>query len=145
MSVTQQVVRVSGGFAPMRRARAAWFGGLNGADYVWAIAFALPYIAIFLAFVVYPIAYGIWMGSDPALYSELFADPRYLMTVANTLLYVAIGVNLKMFLAFMMSGYFLRTRWWTKALLVIFILPWATPSLPAFISIHWFFNGQWGM
>ena len=25
------------------------------------------------------------------------------------------------------------------------ILPWATPALPAFISIHWLLNGQWGM
>ena len=36
---------------------------------------------IFLAFVVYPIGFGLWMGSDPALYRELFADPRYLTAV----------------------------------------------------------------
>ncbi len=50
-----------------------------------------------------------------------------------------------MFLAFMLSGFFMRKRWWIKALLVVFILPWATPALPAYMSIHWFFNGQWGM
>ena len=33
-----------------------------GADYVWALSFALPYIAIFLAFVIYPICYGLWLG-----------------------------------------------------------------------------------
>jgi multiple sugar transport system permease protein len=27
----------------------------------------------------------------------------------------------------------------------VFILPWATPALPAYMSIHWFLNGQWGM
>jgi len=54
-------------------------------------------------------------------------------------------VNLKMFLAFMLSGFFMRKRWWVKALLVIFILPWATPALPAYMSIHWFLDGQWGM
>jgi multiple sugar transport system permease protein len=118
---------------------------LFGADYIWALAFALPYAAIFVAFVVYPIAYGLWLGSDPALYEQLFSDPRYLTTVGNTLLYVGIGVNLKMVLAFLLSGFFMRKRWWIKALLVVFILPWATPALPAYMSIHWFLNGQWGM
>ena len=65
--------------------------------------------------------------------------------MVNTLLYVVIGVNLKMFLAFLLSGFFIRKGWWIKALLVIFILPWATPALPAYMSIHWFLNGQWGM
>jgi multiple sugar transport system permease protein len=54
-------------------------------------------------------------------------------------------VNLKMGLAFLLSGFFMRKRWWIKALLVVFILPWATPALPAYMSIHWFVNGQWGM
>jgi multiple sugar transport system permease protein len=145
MSVTQQAVAGGRAYAGTRPARRAFFGGLHGADYVWAIAFALPYTAIFFAFVVYPIGYGLWMGSSPALYDELFSDPRYLTAVVNTLLYVGIGVNVKMFLAFMLSGFFIRKRWWSKALLVVFILPWATPALPAYISIHWFLNGQWGM
>ena len=145
MSVTQQALAVGRSLAAPRTWRQAWFGGLHGADYVWAIAFALPYAAIFLFFVVYPIAFGLWMGSDLALYEQLFSDPRYLTTVLNTLLYVVIGVNVKMFLAFMLSGFFIRKGWWIKGLMVIFILPWATPALPAYMSIHWFLNGQWGM
>jgi len=146
MSVTQQTIAAGRRYTATRRsARHAWFGGLHGADFVWAIAFALPYTALFLGFVIYPIAFGIWMGSDLALYQELYSDPRYLTAVINTLLYVGIGVNLKMFLAFLLSGFFIRKRWWSKALLVVFILPWATPALPAYMSIHWFLNGQWGM
>jgi multiple sugar transport system permease protein len=145
MSVSQEALGGGRTLALRRPARRAWQGGLRGSEYAWAIAFALPYAAIFLAFVVYPICYGLWMGSDPALYRELFSDPRYLTSVVNTLLYVGIGVNLKMFLAFLLSGFFIRKRWWIKAALVIFILPWATPALPAYMSIHWFLNGQWGM
>ena len=145
MSVTQQAIAVGRAAAAPRLRRRAWYGGLQGSEFAWAIAFALPYIAVFFAFVVYPIGFGIWMGSEPALYKDLFSDPRYLTTVVNTLLYVGIGVNVKMFLAFLLSGFFIRKRWWIKALLVIFILPWATPALPAYMSIHWFLNGQWGM
>ena len=145
MSVTQQALTVGRAAAAARPQHRRWHHGLQGSEYAWAIAFALPYIAIFLLFVVYPIGFAIWMGGQAELYEQLFADPRYLTAVGNTLLYVGIGVNLKMFLAFMLSGFFMRKRWWTKALLVVFILPWATPDLPAYMSIHWFLNGQWGM
>jgi len=144
MSVTQQAL-TAGRAVGTRPLRHAWHGGLLGAEYIWAIAFALPYIAVFFAFVLYPIVYGIWLGAQPELYSQLFADPRYLTAVINTLIYVGVGVNLKMFLAFLLSGFFMRKRWWVKALLVVYILPWATPALPAYMSIHWFVNGQWGM
>lgn len=146
MSTTQQVGTLGPPLTASRRGRRTWLGGGPlGSDLAWAFAFALPYAALFLFFVVYPIGFGIWMGSDPALYRDLFTDPRYLTTVLNTTIYVVAGVNLKMFLAFLLSGFFVRKGWLTKALLVVFILPWATPALPAYMSIHWFLNGQWGM
>ncbi|HUB47189.1 MAG TPA: sugar ABC transporter permease [Acetobacteraceae bacterium] len=144
MSVTQQALS-AGRAVGLRTRRRAWHGELIGAEIVWAIAFALPYVIMFFAFVIYPICYGIYLGDQPELYAELFTDPRYLTAVLNTILYVGIGVNVKMFLAFLLSGFFMRKRWWIKALLVVYILPWATPALPAYMSIHWFVNGQWGM
>jgi multiple sugar transport system permease protein len=122
-----------------------WRGSLRGSEFTWAVAFIVPYVAVFVAFVVYPVLYGLWMGSHPALYAELFNDPIYRMTVANTLLFLAFGVNLKLFLALMLSGFFMRPGWWTKAMLLVFVLPWAIPALPAFISIHWMLNGDWGL
>ena len=47
--------------------------GTFGADKLWALAFT-PYVAIFVAFVIYPIGYGLWLGSDPASYRALFGD-----------------------------------------------------------------------
>src|SRR6478736_2763236 len=107
-----------------------WQGRLRGSEFTWAVAFVVPYIGVFLAFVVYPVFYGLWMGSQPSLYTELFSDPIYQQTVVNTLLFLAFGVNLKLFFALMLSGFFMRKGWWTKALLVVFVLPWAIPTLP---------------
>ncbi len=121
-----------------------WRGGLHGSEFTWAVAFVVPYIAVFLAFVVYPVCYGIWMGSDLNLYSELFSDPIYQNTIINTLLFLAFGVNLKLFFALLLSGFFMRPGLWMKGLLLIFVLPWAIPALPSFISIHWMLNGEWG-
>ncbi len=122
-----------------------WRGGLQGSEFTWAVAFTIPYVALFLAFVAYPVVFGAWLGSNPELYAELVDDPIYQRTVVNTVLYVGIGVNLKMFGALLLSGFFMRRSWWTKGLLLIFVLPWAVPALPSFISIHWMLNGQWGL
>ena len=67
------------------------------------------------------------MGSDPALYDRLFSDPRYLTMAVNTLLFVAIGVNVQMFLAFLLSGFFMQRSWWVRSLLAIYLVPWACP------------------
>jgi multiple sugar transport system permease protein len=29
--------------------------------------------------------------------------------------------------------------------MLIFVLPWAVPAIPTFISWHWMLNGQWGL
>jgi multiple sugar transport system permease protein len=127
---------------PRRQARRL---GLQGSEFTWAVAFVIPYVGVFLAFVAYPVAYGLWLGSDPALYAELMSEPIYQRTVVNTTLYLVIGVNLKMFGALLLSGFFMRRGWWVKGLLIIYVLPWAVPALPSFMSIHWMLNGQWGL
>ena len=143
MSTTQQAFSIGRPVA-VRRTRRAWHGGMQGSEFAWAIAFAVPYACVFVFFVIYPIIYGLWLGSNPALYADLATDPHYLTAMINTVIYVGIGVNLKMALAFLLSGFFMRKSWWTKGLLVLYILPWAMPALPAFMSIHWMLNGQWG-
>ncbi|PYN96373.1 MAG: ABC transporter permease [Candidatus Rokuibacteriota bacterium] len=99
---------------------------------------------MFCAFVVYPVAYGLSMARDPSLYSELIANPLYARTVVNTALFVGLGVNVMMFLALLLSGFFMRRRWWVKALLPVYILPWALPAIPAFVSFHWMLIGEEG-
>ena len=131
--------------SPARPRRQVRRLGLQGSEFTWAVAFVIPYVGVFLAFVAYPVVYGLWLGSDPALYAELMSEPIYQRTVVNTTLYLVIGVNLKMFGALLLSGFFMRRGWWVKGLLIIFVLPWAVPALPSFMSIHWMLNGQWGL
>jgi multiple sugar transport system permease protein len=146
MSSAQQALAIgrpltSGGRRPWRPIR---LGGLQGSEFAWAVAFVMPYVAVFLGFVVYPVGYGLWMGSQPQLYAELAADTLYWRTVVNTLLFIGIGVNLKLFLAFLLSGFFLGQSRWTKGLLLLYLLPWALPALPAFLAFHWMLIGHWG-
>ncbi len=50
-----------------------------------------------------------------------------------------------MFLAFLISGFFMRREWWVRTLFLAFILPWSMPALPTALSFHWLLNGQWGL
>ncbi len=118
---------------------------LERSELLWAAAFLVPYAGVFLAFVVFPVGYGLWLGSDPASYGALFGDPIYARTVVNTLIYLGVGVNAKLFLALLLSGYFMRRERWVKWLLLVFMLPWAMPAIPTFIAFHWMFNAQWGL
>jgi multiple sugar transport system permease protein len=85
------------------------------------------------------------MGHDPSLYALLFSDPLYLTTAVNTLLFVVIGVNVKMFLAFLLSGFFMSRSWWVRTLLAVYLVPWALPALVVFTSIHFMLVTQWGL
>jgi multiple sugar transport system permease protein len=145
MSTTQHASGLSQPLAVNVPRRRPWRGRLQGSDTAWAVAFVVPYAAMFAAFVIYPVAYGLWLGSDPALYGLLFSDPRYLTTAVNTLLFVAIGVNVKMFLAFLLSGFFMNRSWWVRSLFAIYLLPWALPALVVFTSIHFMLVTEWGL
>ena len=92
-----------------------WRGGLQGSEFTWAVAFLVPYIAVFLAFVVYPVVYGLWMGSDPSSVCRAVLRPDLSAAPWSTpLIFLAFGVNVKLFLALMLSGFFMRPGWWVE-------------------------------
>ena len=74
-------------------------------------------------------------GQRASLYGSSFNDPRYLTTVINTLVYVGVGVNVKMSLAFLLSGFFMRKGWWTKALIGDFY-PALGDTVTARLHVH---------
>ena len=47
-----------------------------------------------------------------------------------------------MFLALLLSGFFLRPRWWIRALLAVYILPWVIAAAQACVSFHWMLQEQ---
>ena len=145
MSSTQQVLAAEPRLSVKGPRRSPRHRRLRGSDLIWAIAFIVPYAAVFCAFAVFPIGYALWMASQPSLYAELITDRLYLPTVVNTLLFVGLGVNVKMFLAFLLSGFFMRRRWWIRALLAVYILPWALAATQACISFHWMLIGEQGL
>ncbi len=112
---------------------------------LWGMALLTPYMLIFLFFVIYPVGYALWLARSPASYAQLFDDGIFLRAIGNTLIFVLVGVNLKMAVALFLSGFFLQSRPWIKALSLLFILPWALPSIPTILSFRFMLNPEWGL
>ena len=111
----------------------------------WGRMLVLPYLLVFVVFVLYPVGYGLWLARHPASYERLFDDPIFFRTAINTVVFVVVSVNLKMMVALTLSGFFLHTRWWVKLLSLVFILPWALPSIPTILSVRFMLNPEWGV
>ena len=111
----------------------------------WGMIMIAPYVVVFLIFVLYPIGYGLWLARHPASYVRLVDDPVFARSVVNTLIFLIVGINLKMVIALFLSGFFVQARTWIKWLSLIFILPWAVPSIPTILSVRFMLNPEWGI
>ncbi|XBO39144.1 sugar ABC transporter permease [Alsobacter sp. KACC 23698] len=127
----------AGVVAPEKQGMTAW--------QFWGILMVAPYLLIFALFVVYPVFYAFWLAHKPESYVHLFNDPIFIRSIFNTLAFLIIGINLKMVVALTLSGFFMNERKWVKALSVIFILPWAVPSIPTILSVRFMLNPEWGV
>ena len=112
---------------------------------VWGVIFLAPYVVIFFVFVLYPVLYGLWLARHPESYVALFDDPIFAGSVVNTLIFLIVAINIKMMVALFLSGFFVQARPWIKWLSVLFILPWAVPSIPTILSIRFMLNPEWGV
>jgi multiple sugar transport system permease protein len=50
-----------------------------------------------------------------------------------------------MILALALSGFFVVQRVWIRWLSLLFILPWAVPSIPTILSFRFMLNPEWGI
>ena len=124
--------------------RGPWLPQLSTTQ-IWAIVMLAPYMLVFCAFVIYPVGYGLWLARHPSSYVALYNDPVFARAVVNTLIFLIIGINIKMLIALFLSGFFVQSRSWIRWLSVLFILPWAVPSIPTILSVRFMLNPEWGV
>jgi multiple sugar transport system permease protein len=123
---------------PARRER--WLGKT-----ALGLAFCSPLLLLFLCLVLYPILYMLYMGLDRDIYEDIFSDPIFIQTLWNTVIFVGVSVNVKMFLSLVLSALFNTENRFARILSGLFLLPWAIPSLPGILAFRWMLNGQWGI
>jgi len=111
----------------------------------WGRVMVVPYLLIFMVFVLYPVGYGLWLARHPQSYVQLAEDPIFFRSVVNTVVFLLVAINVKMLLALVLSGFFVQSRWWIKIVSALFILPWAMPSIPTILSVRFMLNPEWGV
>ena len=111
----------------------------------WGAVMVVPYLLVFVVFVLYPVGYGLWLARHPQSYVKLVEDPIFFRSVINTAIFLIVAINIKMLIALVLSGFFVTSRWWIKIISAIFILPWAMPSIPTILSIRFMLNPEWGV
>jgi multiple sugar transport system permease protein len=122
---------------PAKKARSPW--------QTWGLILLAPYTLFFLIFALFPVAYGLWLARHPLSYEHLFEDPIFFRSALNTVAFLVIAINVKMLIALFLSGFFIQARMWIKWLSLLFILPWAVPSIPTILSIRFMLNPEWGI
>ena len=106
----------------------------------------VPYLLVFVVFVVYPVGYGLWLARHPESYVKLFEDPIFFRTVVNTVVFLVVAINLKMVDRAGALGLLpARSAGGSRSLRVLFILPWAVPSIPTILSVRFMLNPEWGV
>jgi multiple sugar transport system permease protein len=120
-------------------------GAARPAAQFWGVVLVAPYVLVFLVFVLYPVCYGFWIARRPESFIHLFEDPIFARSAVNTLVFLVVGINIKMAIALLLSDFFVQARWWIRWLLALFILPWALPSIPTILSIRFMLNPEWGI
>jgi len=111
----------------------------------WGLILLTAYILVFLIFALFPVVYGLWLARHPVSYQHLFEDPIFFRSALNTVVFLVIAINVKMLIALFLSGFFVQARTWIKWLSLLFILPWAVPSIPTILSFRFMLNPEWGI
>src|SRR5207244_10951685 len=70
---------------------------------VWGIVLLAPYILVFLAFVVYPVGYGLWLARQPGSSVGLGHGPVFAGPAVDTLMLLLVGINFEMLIALFLS------------------------------------------
>ena len=112
----------------------------------WGMILVLPYVVFFLVFVVWPVVYGLWLGSDAAeLQNALLATRSSPAPPSTPSCSWASASTSSSSWPCSCPASSPCTRPWIRWLSVIFILPWAVPSIPTIFSFRWMLNSEWGM
>ncbi len=110
------------------------------------LAFSLPFLIIFAAFVVYPLLYSALIVSSGDYLSRVMSDPLFWRSLTNTLIYVGLAVNIKMFLALVLSGLLTFTQFRiVRVMSYLYLLPWAVPIIAGVLSYRWMLQKEWGI
>src|SRR5258706_11646709 len=89
---------------PARRGLSPW--------QTWGLILLAPYVLVFLAFVLYPVGYGLWLPGPPEGYVKRFNRPVFFRPIVNTTLFLPVAVYLEFRFPLGLGGFFTLQGGW---------------------------------
>lgn len=128
-----------------------------GRDAWKSYLFVLPFLALFVSFIVYPLLSEVYysftryeIGLSPRFvglknFAGLLHDSDYRQSVINTLIYVGVGVNVKLVLSLFVAIFFNRDFKGRSLVQALFLLPWAAATISSLLSFRWMLDTDFGV
>jgi multiple sugar transport system permease protein len=129
-----------------------------GGREVWkSYLFVLPFLSIFAVFIAYPLLSEVYysftryeIGVPPKFvgfknFIGLLQDSDYRQSVVNSLIYVGIGVNVKLALALLIALFLNRDFKGRSMVQSLFLLPWAAATISSLLSFRWMLDTDYGV
>lgn len=119
--------------------------------------FITPFIFLFLLLIVYPLSLEVYYsfndkkaGLEPVFvgfknFIYLFSSKDYLRSAFNTMLYIGLGVNIKLIIALFLANFFNSNFRFNRIVRGLFLLPWPLPIISSLIIFYWMFDYDWGV
>jgi ABC-type sugar transport system permease subunit len=113
-----------------------------------------PFLFFLFFFIGFPMIYEIAMSVlntnlqfvGAYYFKQLTVDPNYIESLINTLLYVGVGVNVKMFISLLLANALLLIDFRGKRVYrTLILIPWVIPLVPSALNFRWIFDADYGI
>jgi len=125
-------------------------------DWIIGVAFCLPFLSLFILFVLQPLVLSIVysffdkrVGVEPhfnGLNNFIYAlnFPGFTYVFQNLLLFVIVGVNIKMVIALFLASILNEEFKGRRIFRSLLIIPWAMPMVPSLVMWRWILDTDYG-
>jgi ABC-type sugar transport system permease subunit len=113
-----------------------------------------PYLFFFIFLIAYPLLYEVLISFTTTNFqfigfenfARLLGDPSYVESLTNTLLYVGVGVNIKMFISLLVANALLLLNFKGKRIYrTLILVPWILPLVPSALNFRWMLDTDYGI
>jgi len=124
-------------------------------DTLWGYALITPFFLTFLLLLLYPLIEGIiiaftYTSSGETViglqnFIKTLNHPEFRTALYNTILFLAVAVNIKMVLALLIANLLNKEFKGHRIVRGLILLPWALPVLTNLLSFKWMLEPTWGV
>lgn len=120
-------------------------------DTAFFYAATLPIVVVFAGLLIFPLAYEVLVAFTSRAgeltlenVAHVIGDPVYRLSLARTVIYITIDIVIKFGLGLLTASALRQSFRGKGAVMLLMLLPWAVPLVPALYVWHTLYSPDWG-